>query len=1188
MEQESFKTEILFWLVFRNIYINQQIFQQIHNTEWVEHEDPNKIRVDNRCKFKDTHSLGVMIKNGLYSLLKLKIETNEYIEFDKESIKILFLKFSTLRTTPPSPSPSQSQSQTLITLENKEDSQLMKNKIERKQLKDILILLLKYRRFEFEICNLPDLAVFCHSVDVLKILFKFKPYGSIGSMVIYPKTIEFAIQRSTPNVLNQLIKIIKSSTTTPTSDENTTIINKDNTLESAFSNYQYSDEMVKIILDNNLFTKSTYIFELNYAFLLSMKCNYSVNKLMDLKLVVYKGGQYRIQKYIKFLDSFETLSRYVRIHFEYTFYYIEECECIEVCNCGVNDGSIDDDDDEESQSESNDAYHQDYITFKNIQKITDESIRLKKLHTFIGEKFEMDHSYYEDYYCLYNEKIKGFPFQNKVFPNRIEIFQLKKAIGNCDLETLKKCNGSFIKNLTFIGDNIELPNSIDDINRLVQFLNGDANGNGDGDGDALKQFDRFNLSCTNFYGDLVKIIPPSNINLHLNKINETEGSLGSFDFLMRDAFCYSVKIKLIELFLHNINDLSDFQNKFNFPITSLEESIERGKIFLGNKSLSFLNLKSSATPNEIISIIQLIIKKFSALSKLEEAKIMKTIEITDQLGIPSELTYSNKDDYQKLLNYFYSLLVKIKGVQIQDVLKARSLLESDGIEIKHTIYHSTYYIQIRSAKLIKYIQSNPLNIAINNSTKNVYINASSFTFDYLLKGSFNSSKNGTIYQFDTPFDLILNKLSISLLVNEHLPKENSNENIKLSFQSDLNYFLNIRRIDLFWNRLELIYNYNNNYNNNNKNGVSILLTNEYFYNSPFEKLKSTSKLFENERDQIDLIPLLNHPIVAQFNEVTFNNNLILKACPIVAVFKIPDQTLELLCKIITIEDFEKLIKYQFYISNFIDKIYKISISCYRWDLVRFLIENFNIDLLNSIRGGGGGTNLNITYLGFKFLVENNYIFNNSSSNQQSIENGNETVQTLFLSCLIDYLFSTDGVLIKFSNQIDALVSKQFNHSNDQVDVVDNVIDLYLDFKNKIQGYHQLEFNIDQFENNINLIKPLVEVLKKEEVQIMLKKRIDSFKSQQYKEGEEEEDLKKTIFYKTFIKGDIRFCDFLLNQYPNQFTISKLGITDAVNNNNIQIIKYYYNIYIKNNNELLNLLKDLLKTHENYKYDFNWL
>ncbi|KAM9965699.1 hypothetical protein ACTFIR_005871 [Dictyostelium discoideum] len=70
--------EILFWKVFKNKYIFKEIFNQIHNNEWIEYDEPNKYNVNNRCKFGDTHLLQTMIKNDLLPLIKDKIKHDEF------------------------------------------------------------------------------------------------------------------------------------------------------------------------------------------------------------------------------------------------------------------------------------------------------------------------------------------------------------------------------------------------------------------------------------------------------------------------------------------------------------------------------------------------------------------------------------------------------------------------------------------------------------------------------------------------------------------------------------------------------------------------------------------------------------------------------------------------------------------------------------------------------------------------------------------------------------------------------------------------------------------------------------------------------------------------------------------------------------------------------------------------------
>ncbi|KAM9946593.1 hypothetical protein ACTFIT_004910 [Dictyostelium discoideum] len=127
------KTEILFWKVFKNDFIFKEIFNQIHNNQWIEYDNPNKYSVYNRCKFKYIHSLKVMIENELLPLIKDKIKHGDHIEIDHEDYL------------------------------------------------EIIELLIKHRRDEFEITDLINIATNKNSPDVIRLLVN-EPY----SVIIYP------------------------------------------------------------------------------------------------------------------------------------------------------------------------------------------------------------------------------------------------------------------------------------------------------------------------------------------------------------------------------------------------------------------------------------------------------------------------------------------------------------------------------------------------------------------------------------------------------------------------------------------------------------------------------------------------------------------------------------------------------------------------------------------------------------------------------------------------------------------------------------------------------------------------------------------------------------------------------------------------------------------------------------------
>ncbi|KAM9969151.1 hypothetical protein ACTFIW_003702 [Dictyostelium discoideum] len=174
------KTELLFWKVFKNQYLFKEIFNQIHNNEWIEYDKPNKYNVYNRCKFGDIHSLQMMIRNDLLPLIKDKIKHGDHIEITTDSIKDLF---STLSTDP------------LIIND-------IKFKYKDEDYLEIIELFMKHRRDQFEITDLINTAAVISSPDIIRLLVN-EPY----SVIMYPTTFEFAIINSNLETVKELVNL---------------------------------------------------------------------------------------------------------------------------------------------------------------------------------------------------------------------------------------------------------------------------------------------------------------------------------------------------------------------------------------------------------------------------------------------------------------------------------------------------------------------------------------------------------------------------------------------------------------------------------------------------------------------------------------------------------------------------------------------------------------------------------------------------------------------------------------------------------------------------------------------------------------------------------------------------------------------------------------------------------------------
>ncbi|EAL70002.1 hypothetical protein DDB_G0274219 [Dictyostelium discoideum AX4] len=77
--------EILFWKVFHNKFIFNIIIEQISNDQ-LEYERIELYKIGNRIKFKDIQSLKLIVSKKQFELLKCKLEHNDFILYNRESI----------------------------------------------------------------------------------------------------------------------------------------------------------------------------------------------------------------------------------------------------------------------------------------------------------------------------------------------------------------------------------------------------------------------------------------------------------------------------------------------------------------------------------------------------------------------------------------------------------------------------------------------------------------------------------------------------------------------------------------------------------------------------------------------------------------------------------------------------------------------------------------------------------------------------------------------------------------------------------------------------------------------------------------------------------------------------------------------------------------------------------------------
>ncbi|KAM9970379.1 hypothetical protein ACTFIR_002235 [Dictyostelium discoideum] len=81
--------EILFWKVFKNVVIRNLIFK-VMGEQVIEYDDMKKYYIGNRVKFSNMISLNLISKNKLWTILKDKLISNQYIRIDKKGLSKFF------------------------------------------------------------------------------------------------------------------------------------------------------------------------------------------------------------------------------------------------------------------------------------------------------------------------------------------------------------------------------------------------------------------------------------------------------------------------------------------------------------------------------------------------------------------------------------------------------------------------------------------------------------------------------------------------------------------------------------------------------------------------------------------------------------------------------------------------------------------------------------------------------------------------------------------------------------------------------------------------------------------------------------------------------------------------------------------------------------------------------------------
>ncbi|KAM9992608.1 hypothetical protein ACTFIY_010037 [Dictyostelium cf. discoideum] len=301
-------------------------------------------------------------------------------------------------------------------------------------------------------------------------------------------------------------------------------------------------------------------------------------------------------------------------------------------------------------------------------------------------------------------------------------------------------------------------------------------------------------SSSNDYLEILKV--KINFNQHIDE---------TFKLLVRAIdFGFSHVFKLV------------FNNSYNLIESNLEKFKEKWNEFKTNYHfIVFENTKTKP-----------ILFKSSSANIIP---LIECIEIFIDLYKRNYISSNNIEHYllvlEDIINFMFKRLISKDGIVIERVRYIYRLIQIANIPIHHTVYHSIHYLNIKSQYFTKYLMEFPFITSVFNDQPandkkhyfedkdykfdgydiRKYLNPNYFTFNLI----FGEGVFGNIgMNHNELMDSLLERISIlpSNTLSLLPPKAFSHlvYTINESLNSNLLYFLNIKRYDLFLKHLELI------------------------------------------------------------------------------------------------------------------------------------------------------------------------------------------------------------------------------------------------------------------------------------------------------------------------------------------------------------------------------------------------
>ncbi|KAM9956657.1 hypothetical protein ACTFIR_003386 [Dictyostelium discoideum] len=364
--------------------------------------------------------------------------------------------------------------------------------------------------------------------------------------------------------------------------------------------------------------------------------------------------------------------------------------------------------------------------------------------------------------------------------------------------------------------------SIVDINSIPYFCLETA--------DQIVKFSNY-LEKTNF----AKLDTPQNFFRYVNHITKTSSSLSESSSSSSNDYLEILKVKI------NFNQHIDetfkclvraidygfshvfklvFHNSYNLIESNLEKFKEKWNEFKNN--YHFIVFENKRTK-------PILFKSSSA----NIIPLIECIEIFIDLYKRNYTSSNNNSGHyllvlEDIINFMFKRLISKDGIVIERVRYIYRLIQIANIPIHHTIYHSIHYLNIKSQYFTKYLMEFPFIISVFNDQPvndkkhyfedkdykfdgydiRKYLNPNYFTFNLIFgKGVFGNRGMNHNELMDSLIERIsiLPSNTLSLLPpSSNASFSNLLYNINDSLNSNLLYFLNIKRYDLFLKHLQLI------------------------------------------------------------------------------------------------------------------------------------------------------------------------------------------------------------------------------------------------------------------------------------------------------------------------------------------------------------------------------------------------